>query len=369
MPFELPRREVVVIGAGQAGLAVTYFLQRLGLSPAHDMLTLDRGPGAGGAWQHRWSDLRIGTAHRINDLPGMSELGLSFETADRKAPAKTVVADYYARYEEHFGLQVHRPATVTSVVDERDDLVVAFTDDDGDHEVVADVVVNASGTWGSPFMPYYPGYSTFSGRHVHTADYRSAFDFAGQSVVVVGGGTSAVGFLLELERHASDLLWVSRRPVQFLAPGDDDLEGRLAAVRMQDEAAREGRPLPSIVSGTGIATTRRIAAGIDRGVLVAYPMFTRIEPEGVLLPDGTLHRADAIVWATGFRPEVRHLAPLGLREAAGGLRVRNGVSESDPRVFFAGYGPSASTIGANRAGRSVARHVVAALHRDGSRAE
>ena len=56
---------------------------------------LDRAPGPGGAWQHRWSSLRLGTAHRVNDLPGMAELGLSFETADRALPAKEVVADYY----------------------------------------------------------------------------------------------------------------------------------------------------------------------------------------------------------------------------------------------------------------------------------
>ena len=72
---------------------------------------LDRGPGTGGAWQLRWEALRIGSAHRINDLPGMDALGLSFDTADRTLPAKEVVADYYAQYEEHYGLQVRRPAT------------------------------------------------------------------------------------------------------------------------------------------------------------------------------------------------------------------------------------------------------------------
>ncbi len=68
-----------------------------------------------------------------------------------------------------------------------------------------------------------------------------------------------------------------------------------------------------------------------------------------------------MIWATGFRPEIRHLAPLGLREKEGGVRVESGVSARDPRVFLGGYGPQASTIGANRAGRLVARQVVAAL--------
>src|SRR5690606_11313252 len=97
---------VVVIGAGQAGLAVSFYLKRLGLDPGNDFVVLDRGPGTGGAWQFRWESLRIGSAHKINDLPGMDALGVSFEDADRQAPAKDVVADYYARYEQHYDLKV-----------------------------------------------------------------------------------------------------------------------------------------------------------------------------------------------------------------------------------------------------------------------
>ena len=74
-------------------------------------------------------------------------------------------------------------------------------------------------------------------------------------------------------------------------------------------------------------------------------------------------QADAIIWSTGFRPELRHLAPLKLREKEGGVAVGSGVSFKDPRVFFAGYGPQASTIGANRAGRMIARQVIATLSR------
>lgn len=353
---------VVVIGAGQAGLSVAYYLRRLGLDPGNDFVLLDRGPATGGAWQFRWDALRIGSAHKINDLPGMDELGLSFETADRHAPAKDVVADYYRQYEEHYGLQVVRPADVTAVENWGPDLKVDFTlDGDDDKEVTTVVVVNATGTWGAPFIPWYPGLKSFEGRHLHTSEYRSASDFAGQSVVVVGGGTSAVGFLLELENVASDLTWVSRRPIDFLEDGDLYLEARKDAVLAQDEAARAGRALPSIVSGTGIPRTRRIQAGIDRGVLTPRPMFASIEPSGVRWADGAFKKADAIIWSTGFRPELRHLAPLKLREKEGGVVVAQGASWKDPRVFFAGYGPQASTIGANRAGRLIARQVIATL--------
>jgi len=354
---------VVVIGGGQAGLSVSYYLKRLGLDPGNEFVVLDRGPGTGGAWQFRWDALRIGSAHRINDLPGMDEIGVSFSTADRTLPAKDVVADYYAQYEEHYGFQIVRSAAVSRVENAGDRMLVTFSGEQGDEVVSTDIVINATGTWGSPFIPWYPGRDSFAGRHVHTAEYRDAAEFAGQKVVVVGGGTSAIGFLLELESVAESTTWVSRRPIEFLEDGELNLEARVEAVAAQDEAARAGRALPSIVSGTGVPRTRRIQAGIDRGLLTARPMFASIEPGGVRWSNGSFQEADAIIWSTGFRPELRHLAPLKLREREGGIIVAGGSSWKEPRIFFAGYGPQASTIGANRAGRSIARQAVATLSR------
>ncbi|MDR6906209.1 cation diffusion facilitator CzcD-associated flavoprotein CzcO [Agromyces sp. 3263] len=385
------RVKVVVIGAGQAGLSVAYYLRRFELVADDDFVMLDRAPGPGGAWQHRWSSLRLGTAHRVNDLPGMAELGVSFDTADRTLPAKEVVADYYGRFEQHFDLRVRRPMNVRAVANEGVDLLVQYEDltpqpveeakakglfgrrrktfeeppapSAPQHRLATQFLVNATGTWGSPFVPYYPGMADFAGRHLHTSDYVDAADFRGQHVVVVGGGTSAIGFMLELEDVAAGLTWVSRRPIDWLDRQELDLEGASAAVALQDEAARSGRALPSVVSGTGVPKSRRIAAGIERGLLVARPMFDRIEPDRVVWDgdDGGMARADAIIWATGFRPDLRHLSPLKLREKAGGITVGQGASWNDPRIFLAGYGPQASTIGANRAGRMIARQIMAML--------
>nr|WP_323374098.1 NAD(P)-binding domain-containing protein [Microbacterium sp. STN6] len=349
--------QVVVVGAGQAGLAVAYYLRRFELTPGADFIVYDRGPSTGGAWQFRWNALKLGSAHRVHDLPGMAELGISFETADHARPAKEVVAEYYRRYEQHYGLEVHRPVEVASVFNRGADLVVAHSEG----ETATRILVNATGTWGSPFIPYYPGMREFRGRHVHTSGYVSAEEFAGQRVVVVGGGTSAIGFLLELEQSAAEIVWATRRPVDFRDEPELTLEGGVAAVAMQDAAARAGLALPSIVSGTGVPRTRRNVAGIERGILVERPMFTSIEADGVRFDDGTFFAADAIIWATGFRPELRHLAPLKLREKEGGLTVQSGAAWHDPRIFLAGYGPQASTIGANRAGRMIARQIMAQL--------
>jgi pyruvate/2-oxoglutarate dehydrogenase complex dihydrolipoamide dehydrogenase (E3) component len=93
------------------------------------------------------------------------------------------------------------------------------------------------------------------------------------------------------------------------------------------------------------------------GILDRLPMFDRIVPEGVAWDDGRLVEADVILWATGFRPVINHLAPLHLREPGGGIRVEDTRAVLDPRVHLVGYGPSASTIGANRAGRTAVQHI------------
>ena len=356
------RTRVVVVGAGQAGLAAAWHLRRLGLEPGRDLVVLDRGPGTGGAWQHRWASLRLGTAHRLADLPGMTELGLSFGAADRDEPARDVVARYYARYEDAYELRVRRPVEVTRVTDATDDgggLLVSVTGASG--PLVTDVLVNATGTWGAPFVPAVPGREAFRGRQLHTAEWRDAKELRGLRVVVVGGGTSAVGHLLDLEGVAASTTWATRRRVRWHEGPELDVEHAVAAVAEQDRAARAGRALPSIVSGTGLWLTRASAAARERGVLVDRPMFTRIEQEAVVWPDGTRTPADAIVWATGWRPELRHLAPLGLRGPEGGVPVEDGVALRDPRVLLAGYGPQASTLGAARAARRTARAVLARL--------
>lgn len=341
---------------------MSFYLKRLGLEPGKDLIILDRGPDTGGSWQFRWESLRIGSIHRINDLPSMEEIGVTFDDADRTLPAKDVVADYYRRYEDHYELNIVRPADVKLVSNRGLDLVVEYVDGEGEHhEITTDVVVNATGTWGSPFIPWYPGRDSFNGRQLHTGEYSQAEDFRDQKVLVVGGGTSAIGFLMEMEGIASELTWVSRRPVDFLVQSELDLEARESAVAMQDEAARAGRALPSIVSGTGVPRTRRVQAAIDRGLLVEKPMFDAIEPEGVRWSDGTVQPVDVILWSTGFRPELRHLAPLKLREKEGGVTVGEGSAWKDSRIFFAGYGPQASTIGANKTGRRIARQVIATL--------
>jgi hypothetical protein len=141
-------------------------------------------------------------------------------------------------------------------------------------------------------------------------------------------------------------------------------------VALVEERVRRGLPPASVVSVTGLALREQEREAERRGAYDRRPMFERIEPDGVRWSDGTFEPVDVILWATGFRPAVAHLGPLGLRSPHGGIQLDGTTAVADPRVQLVGYGPSASTIGANRAGRTAAVAVRRRLERlvDGSAA-
>ena len=192
--------------------------------------------------------------------------------------------------------------------------------------------------------------------------YLSAEEFAGQSVVVVGGGTSRDRVPARTRGRGGALTWATRRPVEFRDESELTIEGGVAAVAAQDAAARAGAGAPVDRERDGRAAhpayRRRHRA---RRAGRAPDVHARSRRTACAGPTARSPSADAIIWATGFRPELRHLAPLRLREKTGGLTVASGASWQDPRIFLAGYGPQASTIGANRAGRVIARQIMAQL--------
>lgn len=344
--------DVLVIGAGQAGLSAAYHLQRRGYVPASraipgdpTFVVLDAEKAPGGAWQHRWESLKMATVNGIYDLPGMK-----VTAADPDQSSKDALPSYFAAYEAQFGLAVQRPVRVGAVRDAGAGLAVETSRG----EWLAGHVINATGTWSRPYWPFVPGRERFKGRQLHVRDYVRAEDFVGLRVVIVGAGISATQLLEEISRH-TETLWVTRaEPVWEDRFSEGEILASLAGVA---ERTRQGLAPQSVASVTGMFRATWVVAAEARGVLVRHPMFTAIEERGVRMPDGTLEPADVILWATGFRAELRHLAPLGLRTLRGGMRVENGRALDEPRLFVIGYGPSQSTVGANRAGRDAVRAI------------
>lgn len=354
-PFE--RATVTVIGGGQAGLSAAHHLRLRGFTSAVDardgersFVVIDANPRPGGAWQHRWESLRMATVNGIFDLPGMA-----LPPVDPAEASRVAVPRYFEAYERAEGLPLLRPVRARSVTPVDDD-------PQGDLRVETSIgawrttaVINATGTWDNPVLPDIPGRESFLGPQLHTRDYVDAAALAGLRVAVVGGGISAVQLLDEISRVA-DTLWYTRREPVFLdhafTPGDG-----VDVVRRVSEDATAGRPSRSVVSYTGLIWTDYALAARDRGALQRRPLFTAIGPSHVVEADGSTTSVDAILWATGFRPDLAHLDALRLRGPLGGIPLEGTRAALEPRLHLIGYGPSQSTVGANRAGRAAALEV------------
>ncbi len=336
----------VVIGGGQAGLSSSYHLKKRGI----EHVLLDSNPQPGGAWQHRWDALTMHDVHRVSDLPDDPIP----DAADTER-ANAFVPAYFKDYERTHDLPVIRPVQVRSVRD--DDGLLRIDGDRGTW--LSRTLVNATGTWTRPFIPYYPGAEAFVGEQLHTVDYPGPEHFRGKRVLVVGGGASAVQFLGAL-RPITDTIWVTRREPVWRTDEFTAEIGREVVARVE-ERVRQGLPPRSVVSVTGLMLREQEREAERLGAYERRPMFSRIEPDGVRWADGTFEHVDVILWATGFRPAIEHLGPLHLRSPRGGIQLDGTTAVADPRIQMVGYGPSASTIGANRAGRSAARGVAAWL--------
>ncbi|ODS86262.1 MAG: pyridine nucleotide-disulfide oxidoreductase [Cytophagaceae bacterium SCN 52-12] len=356
-PKPIYKTRVAVIGAGQAGLSAAYYLSQRGLQAGKDFVILDQSPRPGGAWQYRWPSLTLSTVNRVHDLPGLpfsDTLGDDSPTVQ----ASVAVPHYFDVYEHTFGLLVYRPVKA-SVVCRRDGRFRIETDRGW---FSAEGLINATGTWETPYIPEYPGAGLFEGLQLHTRDYQTAAAFEVKHVVIVGAGISAVQLLDEISR-VTTTTWVTRRPPVFREGPFDEAAGRNAVAIVEDRV-RKGLPPGSVVSVTGLPVTPAIEAMRDRNVLQRLPMFSEITRTGVRWADGSEVAADVILWCTGFRSSLDHLTPLLLREEGGGVvmtgRLATQVAK-DPRIHMIGYGPSASTIGANRAGRAAVTELLATL--------
>lgn len=351
------KTKIAVIGAGQAGLSAAYHLKKLGLQIGKDFIVLDEAPKAGGAWQFRWPSLTLSTVNRIHDLPGMS-FEETLTPGQTEVMASDAVPRYYDLYEKKFGIQVYRPLKVDNVYlhDDR------FYIDTSRTLFSASGIINATGTWENPYIPDYPGARFFKGEQLHTKDYKTADYFKGKHVIIVGGGISAIQLLDQISK-VTTTTWVTRRPPEFRTGPFDDAAGH-KAVAMVEERVRKGLLPLSVVSVTGLPVSPAVENMEKRGVLKRFPMFSEITPDGVKWDDGREEKADVILWNTGFKSSLDHLKQVLPREESGGIIMAGRLATmvaKEPRIHLVGYGPSASTIGANRAGGAASRELMKTL--------
>jgi cation diffusion facilitator CzcD-associated flavoprotein CzcO len=327
----LTTTDVAVVGGGQSALAAGYYLRRTGLR----FVLLDDQPAPGGAWRHTWPSLRLFSPAQWSSLPGWLMPRDPGDAPDGY-PSRDAAIRYLAEYERRYELPVERPVHVHGV--HRTD--GGYRLDTSKGELHARAVVSATGTWAAPVIPMLAGQREFRGVLLHSATYAGPAAFTGQRVIVVGGGNSGAQILAELSEVAH-VTWATREPPHFLP---DDVDGRylFEQATARYRAIQEGRTPDPPRSLGDVVMVPPVRAARERGVLHAEPMFERFTTTGVVWPDGRGERVDAVIFATGFRPALGHLVPLGVVDATGRVEVARDGSGTraahEPALWLLGYG-------------------------------
>lgn len=279
--------DVIVIGAGQAGLAIGHHLARGGL----DFVLLEAGAQVGHSWRNRWDSLRLFSPAQYDALPGMP-----FPAPADSHPSKDDVADYLAAYARRFDLPVRLNSPVLRM----------HRAPDGTFDVVtprgvlsARQVVVATGPFQRPRVPAAATQLDRQVQHVHSADYRNPEQVRGTRVLVVGAANSGLQIAAELAPTCAVSIAVGSRPLalpQRVAGRDLFFWlARSGFFRMPatSRLARRLRARGDLVIGTRASELRSAGVGFR-------PRLTGFTGHVAHFADGTSMDVDAVVWATGF---------------------------------------------------------------------
>jgi putative flavoprotein involved in K+ transport len=315
--------DVVVIGAGQSGLAAARALLAHGIQP----VVLEAGPEAAGSWPRYYDSLTLFSPARYSAMPG-----LGFPGDPGHYPHRDEVVSYLRRYAASLGADIRTRSAVTAVeADDRAGFVVRTAAGQALH---AAGVIAATGSFGNPYVPDLPGQDRFTGRLLHVAGYRSPHQHAGERVVVVGAGNSAVQVGYELAQVGTVTL-ATRQPVTFHPQrrGGQDLHYWLVSSGF-DLLPPEW--LSHYLGDRWVVDTGKYRHALEAGQLDSRPMFTGFDVDGVIWPDGTSEGVDTVIFATGYRPDLGYLRPLGALDAEGMPLHSGGISATHPGLVYLG---------------------------------
>jgi putative flavoprotein involved in K+ transport len=313
--------EVAVIGAGQAGLAIGYFLRRQGCR----FVILERADLIGSAWRERWESLTLFTPRRYSALPG-----LPFPGDPDGYPTRDEVTAYLERYAETFDLPIELNSVVTKL--DRDDHGRCRLEVDG-RTITADQVVVATGPFQAPYVPKLAEKLADDVFQTHAVGYRRPDDVPAGTVLVVGGGNT--GFQIAKEVSATHKVVLSvgsrQKPLPQRVLGRD-LFWWLTKARILDKTvdSRLGRKLSTrdtLIGSSPRELKKRYGVELEQRVVDA-------DGRTVRFVDGSELEIDAVIWATGYRPDYSWIK-LPTFDEDTRLRHRRGVTDV-PGLYFLG---------------------------------
>jgi putative flavoprotein involved in K+ transport len=318
----LEKYDVIVIGGGQSGLAMGYYLRRTGLS----YVILDNHDEAGGAWQHTWKSLRLFSPAQWSSLPGMI-----MEGGGNYYPSRDETIEYLKKYEAKYALAVERQVNVVNVTKTDSEFAV----DTGENAYLAKTIVNATGTFSKPHIPYYKGIDIFSGNIIHSSQYNSPINYQNKRVAIVGEGNSGAQILAEVSKVAATL-WITLKEPRFLA---DDIDGRylfdLATQLYKAQKTGEEIKPPSLGD---IVMVDSVKDARNRNVLKSVRPFDHFTKDSLVWADGHEEKIDFVIFCTGFKPALDHLAGLNMINEYGRTETIGTKSKKVAGLWLVGYG-------------------------------
>jgi putative flavoprotein involved in K+ transport len=306
--------DAVIVGGGQAGMAVGHHLAERGA----DFEILDAGDAPGASWRRRWESLVLFTPAQYDALPGMP-----FPAEADTYPSKDDVAAYLAAYAERFSLPIRHRTAVTNVSATGGRFVVRTADDERETRRV----VVATGPFQIPLTPGVAAGLDESVVQIHSDEYRSPASVEGGDVLVVGGGNSGCQIAQELSSmHGVTLALGKKTPSVPQRPLGRDLwwwgdKLGLSSVTVESRIGRRLRERDPVI-GVG---PKRLAR--DHGVQLR-PRVAAASGRSVTFEDGTSHDFDAVVWATGYRTDHSWVDIPDAKDGDGRLVHRRGITRA-----------------------------------------
>ena len=367
-------RELVVVGAGPAGLATAALLRRAGREP----LVLEAGPEPGAAWRERYDRLRLHTPRLLSGLPGHR-----IPRRYGRWVARNDVLAYLGDYAKAERIEVRTGTSVERIDRDGDDAWLLALPDG---PLRARTVIVATGYNGIPWIPDWPGRDGFPGELVHSSKYRNPGPYRGRDVLVVGAGNSGAEIATDVAEGGAARSRLSvRTPPQILRRATAGIPAQLLGMAIRylppnwvdpisktqrklsiPDLSRQGLPRPEVGVRTAFIKTGTtpildvgIVSAVRRGAVEIVAAVEGFDGGDVLLADGSRIAPDAVIAATGFRAGLDALVGhLGVLDARG-LPQKTDGEPVLPGLWFVGFRP---TLGGQlREGSIAARHVAAAV--------
>jgi putative flavoprotein involved in K+ transport len=347
--------ETLIIGGGQAGLAVAYHLKQR----RRPVTVVDASERVGDSWRKRWDSLRVFTPARYDGLPGWR-----FPARSWSYPTKNEMANYLEAYAARFELDVATGVSVTAVARTQGGFVVL----NDQHRYLAAHVVIACGGYQVPRIPSFAADLDSGITQLHSSQYRNPAQLPDGGVLVVGAGNSGAEIAVEAaDEHRT---WLSGRDVGQEPVRAGGLPDRVftppfwfALTRVLSVRTPLGRKARDNLAGKGLplARVRRrdiAAAGVER-----VPRVTGIDHGLPVLEDGRTLRPSTVMWCTGFRSDFSWI-DLPIFDSDGKPRHDRGVVAAEPGLYFVGLffqSTAASSLigGVGRDAARIAAHIAA----------